>query len=112
MDDVRHALPCFAPAAGRPFYRQPDGLRADYFLRKRSSRTTSAPSLGLAGSSSVSAASAGTARAEEAVEVAGTAGRLVAAASVASAGSNCRPNCTEGSKKFLMELKGTTRRSG
>src|ERR1700732_1573595 len=81
--------------------------RADYFLRKRSSRTTSAPSLGLAGSPGVSAAGAETGRAEPTGEGAGTAGRLVAGASLAAAsdGSNCRPNCTEGSKKLLMELK-------
>src|ERR1700730_9229310 len=79
---------------------------ADYFLRKRSSRTTSAPSPGFAGSE--------TGRAEVTGEGAATAGRSVAGASFAAAsdGSNCRPNCTEGSKKLLMELNGTTRRSG
>ena len=44
----------------------------------------------------------------------GTAGRLAEAgvSAAVSAGSNCRPNCTDGSKKLLMELNGTTRRSG
>src|SRR3954453_13483606 len=87
---------------------------ADYFLRKRSSRTTSAPSLGLAGSPPCSGAGeaedgAGTATADGA----GTAGRLAGGASLrASEGSNCKPNCTDGSKKLLIELKGTTSRSG
>src|ERR1700731_504075 len=89
-------------------------LRAiDYFLRKRSSRTTSAPSPGFTGSLMVSAV-AETGTVEVTAEGAGTAGALVAGASLgaASAGSNCRPNWTEGAKKLLMEWKGTTSRSG
>src|ERR1700704_5594052 len=82
-------------------------LRADYFLRKRSSRTTSAPSLGFAGSSLFSVAGVGVGNVVGAAG-AGTAGRLAAGA---SAGSNCKPNWTEGSKKLLIELNGTTRRS-
>src|SRR6266404_6061022 len=86
-------------------------LRADYFLRKRSSRTTSAPSHGFAGSSWFTAAGAG--KGVVRAEGAGNAGRLAAGVSVAALdGSNCKPNCTDGSKKLLMELNGTTRRSG
>src|SRR3982074_982419 len=86
-------------------------LRADYFLRKRSSRTTSAPSLGFAGFSWFSAA--GTGAGIVTAEGAGTAGRFAAGVSVAaSEASNCRPKGTSGSKKLLMELNGTTRRSG
>src|ERR1700730_13092442 len=100
----------------RPATHAPDAFilygSADYFLRKRSSRTTSAPSLGFAGSSSGAGDAAGgegTATADGAA----TAGRLAAGASLTdSDGSNCRPNCTDGSKKLLMELKGTTSRSG
>src|ERR1700712_5359735 len=102
----------------RPATHAPDASilyrNADYFLRKRSSRTTSAPSLGFAGSLRSSgggeaAGGDGTATADGAA----TAGRLAAGASLtASDGSNCRPNCTDGSKKLLMELNGTTSRSG
>src|SRR5271163_586876 len=79
-----------------------------YFLRKRSSRTTSAPSVGLSGSSSDSFAGLGRA------DVAGRGAASSSSAGVAAPSefSNCRPNCTEGSKKLLMEAKGTTRRSG
>src|SRR5260370_31325790 len=89
-----------APAV-RSFYMNcADFLRADYFLRKRSSRTTSAPSLGLAGSSSFSAAGAVAVTAEGA----GTAGRLAAGVSFAASDrSNCRPDCTDGPKKRWME---------
>src|SRR3954447_7948543 len=88
------------PARGRP----------DYFLRNRSSLTTSAPSPDFAGTSrSAEAGALGTASAEGA----GAAGRLAAGGSAArSPGTNCRPNCTEGSKKLLIAPKGTTRRSG
>src|ERR1700730_6037190 len=58
--------------------------RADYFLRKRSSRTTSAPSAGFSGSTLSS--DAGAVRAE----AAGLAGRLVEAtplAAISAAGS-------------------------
>src|SRR5882724_1420527 len=90
------------------------GLCVDYFLRKRSSRTTSAPSPDFTGSLVVSAGGAEIGAAEATAEGAGAAGALVAGASLgtASAGSNCRPNWTEGSKKLLMEWKGTTSRSG
>src|SRR5580704_18744927 len=77
--------------------------RADYFLRKRSSRTTSAPSAGFSGSSLSSDAGA------DRAEAAGLAGRLVEATPLAgisaagSAASNCKPNCTDGSKKLLIE---------
>src|SRR5437899_3077442 len=119
MNDVHHDGGFFSePARANPTRRRhvhsfymscADFLRADYFLRKRSSRTTSAPSLGFAGSSWFSATGAATVTAEGA----GTAGRLAAGVSVAASdGSNCRPNCTDGSKKLLMELNGTTRRSG
>src|SRR3954453_4109075 len=74
--------------------------RADYFLRKRSSRTTSAPSLGFVGTSSPVAA--GSVAATGKAEGAGTAGRLAAGVSAASSlGSNCSPNFTEGSRKLL-----------
>src|SRR4051794_23815764 len=86
---------------------------ADYFLRKRSSRTTSAPSLGFAGSSRLSGAAAAAGEGTANADGGATAGRLAAGAAAAgSDGSNCRPNCTDGSKKLLMELNGTTRRSG
>src|SRR4051812_24519373 len=86
---------------------------ADYFLRKRSSRTTSAPSLGFAGSARLSGATVADGEGTAKADGGATAGRLAAGASTAdSDGSNCRPNCTDGSKKLLMELKGTTRRSG
>src|SRR6516164_630021 len=85
---------------------------ANYFFRNRSNRTTSAPSPGFVGSSAfgeAAAAGGGTATDEEA----GAAGRFFAGASgAASAGSNCNPNCTEGSKKLLMAANGTTKRSG
>src|SRR5665213_1821684 len=90
-----------------------DFARADYFLRKRSSRTTSAPSLGLAGGLGSSVAGSGTVNAKGTGEGAVTAGNFAAGSSgAASAASNCRPNCTDGSKKLLMELNGTTSRSG
>src|SRR5258707_3812034 len=93
-------------AAPRSFYRVAGSFRLDYFLRKRSSRTTSAPSPGFAGSSRFSSTGAGT------VTAARAAGRFAAGVSVAASdGSDCKPNCTEGSKKLLMALKGTTRRS-
>src|SRR3954454_8808782 len=82
---------------------------ADYFLRKRSSRTTSAPSPGLAAGSSRPSGAGDAAGGEATVNADGAAaaGRLAAAASLTdSDGSNCRPNCTEGSKKLLMALKG------
>src|SRR4249919_49046 len=93
----------FARAAGNIHSTARRLPRADYFLRKRSSRTTSAPSLGFADSSAVSVEGAETGR----PAAAGVTGRLAAGVSAAtSVGSNCRPNCTEGSKKLLMELKG------
>src|SRR6266481_224798 len=96
-------------AAARSFYRVAGSFRPDYFLRKRSSRTTSAPSPGFAGSSRFSSTGAGTVTADGA----GAAGRFAAGVSVAASdGSNCKPNCTEGSKKLLMALNGTSRRSG
>src|ERR1700683_1537938 len=76
------------------------GLRARhalYFLRKRSSRPPSAPSVGLAGSSSPSFA--GAAKADVAGNGAPGSSSADAAPSVVS---NCRPNCTEGSKKLLI----------
>src|ERR1700722_3566715 len=90
--------------------------RADYFLRKRSSRTTSAPSPGFAVGSSLlstsvlaSATDAGTGR----PVAAGTAGSFAGGVSAtASAGSNSTLNPTDGSEKLLMALNGTTRRSG
>src|SRR5260370_1099550 len=98
-----------APAVRSIYMNCADFLRADHFLRKRSSRTTSAPSLGLAGSSWFSAAGAAIVTAEGA----GTAGRLAARVSVAASDrSNCRPHCTDRWEKLLMELNGTTRRSG
>src|SRR4029077_15570215 len=85
--------------------------RANYFLRKRSSRTTSAPSLGLAGSASLSAAGAVAAAGK--AEGGGTAGSFAAGVSTsASVGSNCSPNFTEGSRKLLIDANGTTSRSG
>src|SRR6202163_3760518 len=76
-------------------------LAINYFLRKRSGRATSAPSPGFTGSLVVSAV-AETGTVEVTAEGAGTAGALVAGASLgaASAGSNCRPNWTEGSKNL------------
>src|SRR6185312_7752238 len=72
----------------------------DYFLRKRSSLTTSAPSLGLAGSSAGAAVAGAGAAGTATADGEGAAGRLVAGASVSvSVGSNCRPNWTDGSKK-------------
>src|SRR5258708_1816980 len=66
---------------GRSFYSGADLSRADYFLRKRSSRTTSAPSPGFAGSSLFSGGGAGTVSAEAVEEGAATAGRLAAGGS-------------------------------
>src|SRR5262249_25721423 len=108
-----------------------------YFLRKRSSRTTSAPPVGLSGSSSdgVSVGSADLAAAETAGAVRGclgsATGRAVAispcfAAIAAACGagtclgslgtsatsSNLTPNCTEGSTKPLIAANGTPIRSG
>src|SRR5438552_12565916 len=81
-----------------------------YFLRKRSIRTTVAPSLPRGGSPPFSAGGVATGR----PEAGGTAGRLAEAgiSPAISCGSNCRPNCTEGSKKLLIEANGTTSRSG
>src|SRR6201988_4096839 len=80
--------------------------RADYFLRKRSKRTTVAPSLPRGGSSAAAGSAVVAGRAGDG----GTAGSFAAGASAASCGSNCRPNCTDGSKKLLMAEKGTTSR--
>src|SRR3984893_1200435 len=97
---------------GRSFYGGADLSRADYFLRKRFRRTTSAAPPRLVGSSLFSGGGAGTGRAAALEEAAATAGGLAAGASAAASdGSNWRPNCTDGSKKLLMELNGTTRRS-
>src|ERR1700756_337695 len=75
--------------------------RVAYFLRKRSSRTTSAPSPGFSSDSASSTVWVGTDVDNGAVTWA--AGRFVAAASaMASDGSNCRPNWTVGSKKLLI----------
>src|SRR6201999_947503 len=90
-----------------------DGLAAnlDHFLRKRSSRTTSAPPwLGGVGSSAVSDASGAGAGAATA-DGAGAAGKVSPATSATSEVSNWRPNFTEGSRKLLMALNGTTSRS-
>src|SRR5579871_3780140 len=65
--------------------------QTDYFLRKRSSLTTSAPSFGLSCGSGLSATGAGAGDITDAD--AGADGRFVAVASTApSDGSNCRPN--------------------
>src|SRR5258708_6445049 len=100
-----------------------------YFLRKRSSRTTSAPSLGLGSpswglSSAVSAGfSAGLscplscallsafalALGAGAAAASGAGG---AAAAGASPASKVRPNCTDGSRNALIAANGTTSFSG
>src|SRR3954452_656015 len=91
-----------------------DGRQSDldHFLRKRSNRTTSAPPwFGAAGSSAPSAGSVagvGTATADGA----GAAGNVSAETSATSEVSNWRPNFTDGSRKLLMALNGTTSRSG
>src|ERR1700685_355070 len=80
-------------------YRSRGMAGADYFLRKRSNRTTSAPSPGFAGSLSGS----GDAAAAGGAGAAGTAGRFFAGTSLgASVVSNCMPNCTDGSRKLLI----------
>src|SRR5581483_6895196 len=86
-----------------------------YFLRKRSSRTTSAPSPGAAGGTGFSSLASGTGAGEGAATAvgAGAAGNLgeLGVSAIASDGSNCRPNWTDGSKKLLIAWKGTTSRS-
>src|SRR5262249_35572121 len=81
-----------------------------HFLRKRSSRTTSAPSPGFSASAgSLGGAGDGAGSADDA----GSAGTFLGSEwGATSDGSNCSPNCTEGSKKLLMALKGTANRSG
>src|SRR5882762_9360690 len=93
--------------AERALYSADQYPRSDYFLRKRSSRTTSAPSLGFAGSSLFSAAGEGSATGK--ADGAATAGSLApdaSAAASASDGSNCNPNCTDGSRKLLIAANG------
>src|SRR5262249_2330518 len=99
--------------AGADHHRVPHRISRDvYFLRNRSRRTTSAPSLGLSSGSGLSATSTGAVAVSDA-GAAAVAGRFDAGASAApSDDSNWRPNCTEGSKKLLMAANGTTRRSG
>src|SRR5260221_13204408 len=77
--------------------------RVDYFFRNRSSRTTSAPSLGFAGSSLFSATGEGAATGK--ADGAGTAGSLApgaSAAASASDGSYGNPNCTRGARNVLI----------
>src|SRR5258708_22177890 len=82
--------------------------RADYFFRNRSSRTTSAPSLGFAGSSVFSAAGEGAATGK--ADGAGTAGGFApraATPAAASGGSHCQPNFTPRTRENLISADGT-----
>jgi len=93
------------------FYRPGRFVRADYFLRKRSSRTTSAPLARLCRLRPLSSVSRRGSRhgrrSRDSRQVLPPVSRPRHRPA-----RTCRPNCTDGSKKLLMELNGTTSRSG
>src|SRR5437016_3950819 len=99
------------------FFRPLSSVLRPHFLRKRSSRTTSPPPTGLSGSSSDppgtgELAGRGTAASGDVVRLCSAGGRPVlpclpgaaapsgtcAPPASSESCSNCRPNCTEGSK--------------
>src|SRR6516225_9062645 len=109
--------------------------RSLYFLRKRSSRTTSPPPAGLSGCASevvvagsglagtgtatftcvIALCSAGERAASESLSLAAAVPWPAcsdACASASAISSNCKPNCTEGSKKAFTAANGTVNRSG
>src|ERR1700722_9404437 len=103
--------------AGRADPAATPGVQRCYFLRKRSSRTTSPPPLFSLGAGSADAAWAAGASIFS-IAAGGDAGVGILAAALGSSAaclsrdSNWKPNCTAGAKNAVPASNGTARRSG